>query len=234
MPVARRAGAGGRAPVAAAVPAAPAPALRGGRGCAEAPAPEVPAAAPPVARPPLRASTPGFRPAQIISKPPAQGMRPGSAPAVRVRVAVRARPGPSRARRGPGCPRRVRARARRAPVCRPVRDRGRVLAPEPATARVAPGGQGAHSAGRPSRGSADAAAHRHPGGGHQPADGAVPAGDAIVHRAQEHPGRAGPEGHRRGPRVQGGARPPRPWPRVRRRHQEEGRHPAREEARHRA
>jgi translation initiation factor IF-2 len=45
--------------------------------------PHVPAAAPPAARPPLRASGPGFRPAQIISKPPAQGMRAGSAPGVR-------------------------------------------------------------------------------------------------------------------------------------------------------
>jgi translation initiation factor IF-2 len=46
-------------------------------------APHVPAAAQPPARPPLRASGPGFRPAQIISKPPAQGLRPGSPPAVR-------------------------------------------------------------------------------------------------------------------------------------------------------
>ena len=46
------------------------------------PAAHVPAAAqaPGPARPPLRASGPGFRPAQIISKPPAQGMRPGSPP----------------------------------------------------------------------------------------------------------------------------------------------------------
>jgi len=58
---------------AAEVPAAaePAPAM----------APPPPAAAPPPAvRPPLRTSTPGFRPAQIISKPPPQGMRPGSVP----------------------------------------------------------------------------------------------------------------------------------------------------------
>ncbi len=45
-------------------------------------APHLPAGAQPASgRPPLRASTPGFRPAQIISKPPAQGMRPGSASA---------------------------------------------------------------------------------------------------------------------------------------------------------
>ncbi|MGZ6071007.1 MAG: translation initiation factor IF-2 [Myxococcaceae bacterium] len=44
-------------------------------------APPPGAAAPPsAARPPLRTSTQGFRPAQIISKPPAQGMRPGGVP----------------------------------------------------------------------------------------------------------------------------------------------------------
>ncbi|HUM11312.1 MAG TPA: translation initiation factor IF-2, partial [Myxococcaceae bacterium] len=50
-----------------------------------APVPHPPAAAQPAAgaRPPLRGSAPGFRPAQIISKPPAQGMRPGAAPGVR-------------------------------------------------------------------------------------------------------------------------------------------------------
>ncbi len=42
-----------------------------------------PSATPPAARPPARTSSPGFRPAQIISKPPAQGARPGSAPVVR-------------------------------------------------------------------------------------------------------------------------------------------------------
>ncbi|HSP20519.1 MAG TPA: translation initiation factor IF-2 N-terminal domain-containing protein, partial [Myxococcaceae bacterium] len=42
--------------------------------------PAPPAAQPPAARPPMRTSAPGFRPAQIISKPPPQGMRPGSLP----------------------------------------------------------------------------------------------------------------------------------------------------------
>ncbi|HTS82194.1 MAG TPA: translation initiation factor IF-2 [Myxococcaceae bacterium] len=51
---------------------------------------ETPEAAPPAApqppsagRPPLRPASAGFRPAQIISKPPAQGLRSGSAPVSR-------------------------------------------------------------------------------------------------------------------------------------------------------
>jgi translation initiation factor IF-2 len=64
----------------------------------EAPAPEAaphapPSAPPPASRPPLRASSAGFRPAQIISKPPPQGMRPGAGPSVRPGSGPGGRPG---------------------------------------------------------------------------------------------------------------------------------------------
>ncbi|RPH69647.1 MAG: translation initiation factor IF-2 [Myxococcaceae bacterium] len=91
------------APAAAPEPPAPPPAAAAE--AAPEPAPHVPAPAQPPARPPLRASTPGFRPAQIISKPPAQGMRPGSAPAIRPGSGPGLRPGSGAARgAGPGAP----------------------------------------------------------------------------------------------------------------------------------
>jgi translation initiation factor IF-2 len=86
-------------PAASEPPAAPPPPV------AEAPSepvPHVPAAAQPAARPPLRASSPGFRPAQIISRPPAQGLRPGSPPAVRPGSGPGLRPGSGGAARGAG------------------------------------------------------------------------------------------------------------------------------------
>jgi translation initiation factor IF-2 len=67
----------------AAPPEPPAPVAASVAEAAPEPAPHVPHAAPAPARPPLRTTSPGFRPAQIISKPPPQVARPGSAPSVR-------------------------------------------------------------------------------------------------------------------------------------------------------
>ena len=173
----------------------------------EAP-PHVPPAASPPARPPLRAGTPGFRPAQIhlqaASAGRARGLAARGSPRLR---SNRAPLGSSRARPRAGPP----GRPADAPRC-----------PDPSRLG-APAGSG-WSSGRPVRSWArtrrrdrrgiprSTAAHRHPGGRHQPSRGSVPPGDAVFHRAQEHPGRAGPQGHRRGARVQGGPRPPGPRP----------------------
>jgi translation initiation factor IF-2 len=88
-------------------PAAPEPPAAPPAAAVEAtpePAPHVPAAAPPAGRPPLRGSSPGFRPAQIISKPPAQGLRPGSPPPVRPGSGPGFRPGGAGRGAGPGRP----------------------------------------------------------------------------------------------------------------------------------
>jgi translation initiation factor IF-2 len=85
------------APVAAAPPPAE-PAVPAELAPAEAPA----AASPP---PPAAPAAPRFRPAQIISKPPPQGMRPGSAPPARASGPLGQRPAaPAGARPGSGRP----------------------------------------------------------------------------------------------------------------------------------
>ena len=105
-------------------------------------APHVPpAAAPPAARPPARTGTPGFRPAQIISKPPAQGARPGSAPVVR--------PGSAPAGLRPGAPGRAPMQGRPGSGPRPG-VQTRPGGPSRPSGRPGPSGPGQASSGSPS------------------------------------------------------------------------------------
>ncbi len=143
-----------------------------------------PGAAPPSARPPLRTSSPGgFRPAQIISKPPAQGMRPGAVP-------PGARPGsaPAGLRPGGAPPRGAVSQTGRPGGGTRPGDAGPFWLDRPQA------GPRRHDAARwprrsrcpgarriPAR-SAHAPPHRHAGRRHQPADRAGPARDAVVHR----------------------------------------------------
>jgi translation initiation factor IF-2 len=92
--------------------------------------PHLPPAVSPPSRPPLRTGTPGFRPAQIISKPPPQGARPGSPPGIR--------PGSAPAGFRPGVPQRGAGQGR--PGALPPRP-GVQTRPGSGPSRQGPGGR---------------------------------------------------------------------------------------------